>query len=337
MADAHSHAREALAALLFLGACGGGSSPPAPPGCPSSCGSWSVVPTTASTPLPRFGGFAVVRHGLVHFMGGIVELNPLPKTAPNFSVDILDPATGTWSAGPAMPSDAPMNHMAAAVLNDAVYLVGGYDSATIATTAAYVLDDAGWHRIADAPVARQGAAAQVLGGKIYVAGGGTDETTPIADLYVYDPASNTWTAGPAMPTARSHVASCVLDGKMIVAGGFQGPLSNVETLAVVEEFDPGAGTWTRLPDLPTARGAPGAAVLGETCFVAGGFQWIGPSQAFAVVEGFDAARGAWGTFAPMAMTRHSAGFVSFNGTLVALGGSPVPFLGYSNEVEVFTP
>ncbi len=325
----------ALVAALSLGACGNGSGANSDAGSPRS-GAWR---TLGQAPTARYQGSAVVRRGVVYYMGGLL-LAPNGLQETSSAVDIFDPVAGTWTAGPALPDAAPKHHLAVAVQDDVIYLLGGYVGSSsdpagpVAVTACFALDDAGWQEIHSAPMARQGATAQSIGGRIYVAGGGTDETTAVASLFVYDPAGDSWTAGTAMPTARSHVASCAVAGRMIVGGGFAG--ETPATLATVEELDPATGAWTSLPDLPTPRGALGAASLGTACIFVGGFRW-GPPLAFATTERFDATTLAWSEVAPMAQARHSMGVTALGGAIYAIDGSPVPFAGYSDLVEEFRP
>jgi hypothetical protein len=297
---------------------------------------------TMFTPLPvaRYEGFAVTRKGLVYFLGGVADVPGQPNY-PSDHVDVLDPQSGIWSSAPPLPADAPHHHLAIAVQNDVIYVLGGYlqsgdqpgGQQTVDT--AYALDDAGWHKLANPPVARQGATAQSMGGKIYVAGGGLDENTAIGDLYVYDPAADTWTPGPAMPTARSHVASCVVAGEMIVGGGFRG--NPVVTMANVEGFDPVRGTWRTLPALPTARGAFGAAAVGGACVFVGGLHWDLPYAIDTVVESLDVASGTYTTLPPLAVARHSMGVTWAAGSIFAIAGRPTVSDGYLAVDERYTP
>ena len=76
-------------------------------------------------------------------------------------------------------------------------------------------------------------------------------------------------------------------GGSVHAGTGKGWTKNgneVTTTAAAELYDPSSDTWESLPDMPTARGSAGAAVIGDTCFVIGGFRWS-PPLAFAVTEG----------------------------------------------------
>ncbi|HZS38622.1 MAG TPA: kelch repeat-containing protein [Polyangia bacterium] len=303
-------------------------------------GSWA-----GARPLPqeRFEAYAVTLHGKIHFIGGISDLG-CPDGANacvSDHVDVYDPAQQMWFDGPPLPAEAPRHHLAVALSNDTVYVLGGFTGiiggtlnfAPVPTT--YSFDGATWKRLADQPLARGSATAQAIDGKIYVAGGGKQEPDALNDLYVYDPAADQWTALAPMPTAREHVASCALQGKFLVVGGW---LNDKTVVAAAEAYDPALNRWTVLPDLPTPRGGLAANVLGTTCYAIGGEQWIGPDPAtFADNQGFDFANGQWRPFAPNPHRRHGMGLAALGGSLYAVGGGPSRGNSYTNVVDVFTP
>src|SRR5437867_11984884 len=64
----------------------------------------------------------------------------------------------------------------------------------------------------------------------------------------------------AMAEARSsHVAVRLHDGRVLVAGG----ITAMTRLATAELFDPGTGTWSRVPNLDFPRLGQAAVVLGH--------------------------------------------------------------------------
>jgi N-acetylneuraminic acid mutarotase len=288
---------------------------------------------------------AVVRGGKIWVIGGQVHNDrPFPRSdfVATTAVDVFDPAAKTWSPGPPLPADAPKNHLAVAVQDDVIYLLNGYvgpDTVTPSqtpTNVAYKLaaGASAWERLPDFPEMRgAGAAAQSIGGKLYVAGGGTDEMAALPDTFVFDPRASSWTKLTPIPTPRTHVASCAIGGKMLVFGGFRG---SDETLATTEIFDVASSTWKAGPNMPTPRGAATAAVLGGGCDVIGGFRWA-PAAISAAVERFDPATNRWTTLAPMLVARHSVATAALGTAIYALGGSPVPFAGASDREDLFTP
>jgi N-acetylneuraminic acid mutarotase len=69
------------------------------------------------------------------------------------------------------------------------------------------------------PTARYGAAAAVLGGRLYVAGGRSNYTA-LGKLEAYNPATNTWAQKPSMPTPRYDLAVAKVDGALYALGGY---------------------------------------------------------------------------------------------------------------------
>jgi serine/threonine-protein kinase PknK len=295
-------------------------------------------------PEARSKAASVTLGKYIYFLGGLTGENgtdPALSQKVSDRVDRLEVASGTWSVGPPLPAECPKHHLAVTTVGGKIYILGGYvgshaDVGGIRTAAStWVLDDAGWRRLADQPIARSGAAAQAIGTKIYVAGGGTDELSGVTDLYAYDPAADRWVQLRSMTAPRSHVASCALGGRLVVAGGWTKNGSDVSTSAAAEMYDPASDTWESLPDMPTARGSAGSAVIGDTCFVIGGFRWS-PPMAFAVTEGFSSASRTWSTFAPLTSPRQAMGTTAFGDSIYALGGSPQPGDGYVDFVDVLS-
>jgi hypothetical protein len=115
---------------------------------------------------------------------------------------------------------------------------------------------AGWtHRVA-APIALTEVAATVAAGRIWVAGGLDVAGRATDAVSVFQPARDTWVAGPDLPEPVHH-AALVSDGEGIwliggyVGGGFDRPTASVWTLQ--------GDNWTEHVPLPEARAAGAAA------------------------------------------------------------------------------
>ena len=307
-----------------------------------SPGSWAPA---KPLPVDRFEAYAATSNEKIYFIGGITGiLGDLRSIKESDRVDVYDPASDAWSDGPPLPLDAPKHHLAVAVVDGKIYVVGGFVGVVggdppgtfhpIATS--FVLDGGTWRRVADQPLARGAATAQAIDGKIYVAGGGDNENFARADVFVYDPAIDAWSPRASMPTAREHVASCATGGKMIAVGGWNGPQKNVT--AAAEVYDPKSDSWKRLPDLPTPRGGLGGIAIGNVCFFIGGERWdLPPPATFSANEGIDLASGEWRAYAPMPTSRHGIGVALLDGSIHVVGGGPSQGNSYTNVVEVFTP
>ncbi|WP_422734645.1 S8 family serine peptidase [Micromonospora sp. WMMD558] len=128
--------------------------------------------------------------------------------------------------------------------------------------------DEAWTRIADLPAAVFDNAAAWLDGRVYSVGGGSGTGTERL-AWAYDPGTAAWTALPDLPTARAKPAVAAVGGKLYVFGGWG---ADENTVASVDVFDPGTGTWSTLAGAanPTPVAAAGTAVAGGKVYLVGG-------------------------------------------------------------------
>ncbi|MFA6091543.1 MAG: hypothetical protein WCU88_00425 [Elusimicrobiota bacterium] len=188
----------------------------------------------------------------------------------------------------------------------------GASSVDVARDGAY----AGWTVYGDSwttkaamPTARYAAGAVVVGGKLYVIGGGNGPY--LADNEVYDPVTDGWTVKAAMPTARRWITPAVVGGKIYVVGGTNGP-----NLADNEVYDPVTDGWTVKAAMPTARQAAIAAVVSGKIYVIGG--WVTGGSAYNEV--YDPSTDAWTTKTAMPTPRYSAAGAAISGKIYVIGG-----------------
>ena len=90
----------------------------------------------------------------------------------------------------------------------------------------------------------------------------------VPDVDRLDPATNTWSAQPAIPTNRTVEGATVVNDRIYVLGGFR-TLRGGNLSDGAEVFDPAAGSWSRLADLPLPRAARAVAVAGRIHLVGG--------------------------------------------------------------------
>lgn len=126
--------------------------------------------TGLGTPLPtqREHLAAVALDGRIYVIGGRWRGQGNLAT-----VEILDPAAGTWSVGADMPTRR--GGLTASALGGRIHVTGGEDLDTGDTYPAHeVYDPAAnqWTTGAPMPTARHGLASGVIGGRWYVVGGG---------------------------------------------------------------------------------------------------------------------------------------------------------------------
>lgn len=197
-------------------------------------GTWTF---SGSLIQARAGARAVtLADGRVLVVGGWSDTYSYPKygTAPLASAEVLDPATGTWTAAGSLA--VPRAGFALVALADGGALVAGglvEGDARAPTALAERFDPrAGtWSAAADMPTAAfVRAAARLADGRVLVAGGETTSFIPDADVpppaytdaaETYDPDTDAWSPIEPLPAPRADAKAVLLDdGSVLLATGF---------------------------------------------------------------------------------------------------------------------
>lgn len=221
---------------------------------------WSVV---GELPLPVNHAGLAAAGGRLFVVGGFAEATFQATNA----LQIFDPGTGEFQAGPPLPTAR--GALAVAVVDGRIHAIAGVDAAGRDVRTHEVFDPAtgSWTARAALPTARDHHGAAVIGGRIYVPAGRVGNAN-VAVLEVYDPATDAWSAGPPVPTARSGIGVAALEGKLYVFGGED--LQGGGTFDEAERFDPASGDWEAAAPMLTSRHGLGAATLDGAIYVVGG-------------------------------------------------------------------
>ncbi len=200
---------------------------------------------------------------------------------------------GSWISLDEMPSER--GCAASAVLNNKVYIIGGFaDSDETAMTKVIAYDavaDSFIMDIADLPVPLGRVKTEVLNGKIYAVGGHSENwgDNMLPSLYEYDPLYNSWTQKADMLQPRFNHSTAVLNGKLVVLGGrtvaFPAPVDNS-----VESYDPDTDSWTSISPMNYIRAGHASAVVNDKLYVLGGGT---SSVLFPVIERYDPLTNEW--------------------------------------------
>ncbi|MBK8038201.1 MAG: tandem-95 repeat protein [Verrucomicrobiaceae bacterium] len=266
--------------------------------------------TTGSLAQARSGHSAtLLPNGKVVVIGGLGTSSTLS------SVEIYDPAAGTWSTSTASLATARKYHTATLLADGRVVIVGGSSSAdaALASVEIFASNSPAWS--ATGTKATTGAAAQPVmlpDGKILVLSGGNPNPAT-ADLY--NPATGTWSSAGTMVSGHSEgTATLMPNGKVLLAGH-----TTIDAANKSELYDPVAGTWTALPNMPSSRIRQTATLLasGKVLITGGGL----PAGLTASLL-FDPATNSWSTSGSLATGRlwHTATSLP-NGKVLVTGGA----------------
>jgi N-acetylneuraminic acid mutarotase len=245
---------------------------------------WQSLP-----PLPALRhhvGVAVVGNQL-YAIGGFSGTPPDWRAVAE--VRILDLQSGVWRDGPPLPV-ARGEHVVA-VVDGLIHVIGGRvptgpDARRFAahrdSSRVDILDPTSgiWTQGADAPTARNSAAAAVIGGRIHVVGGrrflpnDAPRIRNVATLEIYDPARDRWVSGPDMPAAQGGLSAAAVDDRLYVFGG-ESFVPEPKVIAQSWVFHARDGSWSPLPDMPNPRHGTAAAAGGGALYVIGGARIAG--------------------------------------------------------------
>lgn len=241
--------------------------------------------------LPVAGGWPVAVDGILYSIGPDHTVQGIPASRQ---------ATIDWIVKTPMP--VAVSNFGYAALADKIYFVGGRDLQARDTTAvqrytpatdSWEVDSGHGGHLAPLPAPREFNFCGAIGGKIHCMGGWQDGEYR-GEHYIYDPASNTWSAGPSLPQYPIGQFSATVNDKIYVFGGWWGNFRNT-----VFEYSE-AGGWVSKRAMPTARNHGTAAVYDGKIYVMGGMN--GPTaqtqRPLDVVEVYDPKLDTWTTGLP---------------------------------------
>lgn len=289
----------------------------------------------APIPTPRLAAAAASVNGIIYVIGGDVSWFGCGFTGVN---EAYNPATDTWTTMAPMPTARAA--YAAAVVNGIIYVVGGSEGCFPPSRVVEAYDPATntWSTKAQFPDTGFGlgvteSAVGVINGMLYVAGGGNGFNAVFANLYVYDPVSDAWSAKTSMPTVRFTEAGAVANGAFYAVGG----LDNIGIATSTFAYDPSTDTWFTKAPLSDPRNGLAASVVGNIIYTMGGVDASGPVPV-ATVESYDPATNAWTTLPSMPTGLYAPAAAEVNGTVYVMGGLLSQSSGaISAANEAFTP
>ena len=268
-------------------------------------------------------------------------------------------ATGTYSDGSAQPLSAgggawvpsgslatPRFYHTATLLQDGSVLVaGGYNgSSTFASAERYYPASGTWAPAGSMATARLSHTATLLpNGKVLVVGG-VQYSGPFGTLTntteLYDPLTNSWSAGPPLTLGvrSSHSAVLLGNGKVLVTAGLQN-YPDCTYRATSELYDPALNTWTATGSLSLRRSSATTTLLADgRVLLAGGPQngCPTPNSGLNEAEVYDPASGTWTVTGTLSLPRFNNSITRLpNGKVLLAGGYSA--VGTIATADLFDP
>ena len=213
--------------------------------------------------------------------------------------------TEDWSRWQTVaPLPTPGYGLAAGVLSNALYAIGGYNNLTgLVQSNVYRFDGTNWTAVADLPARRYGLAAGTLNGALYALGGASAlGTSTKSNVYKFN--GSTWTEVAQLPTSRSFLSAGVQGGALYALGG-----ANITNVYRFNET-----AWTSAAALPGSGYGRAAAELNGILYIIAG----GSSLIYTNVYGFNGT--SWTEVNGLPAPRYQPAAGTLNGAIYAIGG-----------------
>ena len=284
---------------------------------------WSPA---APCPTPRFEANGVLVGGELWVMGGFVSA-ALDVTN---GVDIYDPATDAWRAGPDLPGA--QTHVGVVGVGNDVVVVGGFRGkfgSARAPAAAEVWRwrslDGLWSPGPSLPKASAAFAWGLIGSVLHIAGGlGADGGTDTSAHLIWDLAgAEAWVVAPPLPNPRNHGGGAVVDGLFYALAGRHAWNETAGDQTDVNAFDPSTGLWKARAPIPIARSEIAASTSamsdGRILVVGGSLAGIRPSADVLI---YDPGVDTWARLPALPEPRKGTVAVRVGPRIVVTTGSP---------------
>jgi N-acetylneuraminic acid mutarotase len=253
-----------------------------------------------------------------------------------------EPDRGVWRT--AAPAPAKRTEAAAVTLSDKIYVVGGFEQPSLGNVMKLAITPLleeydpitdRWTAKAPLPVGLHHVGIGVTGGRLYVIGGyrqsGLSVWQPVATVYAYDPATDTWAERAPMPTARGALSVTAHEGKLYAIGGYDGKANS----AAVEVYDPARNLWASRASLPTPRDHLAAATVSGKVYAIGGRLNGDYRQNLSVTEVYDPVTDRWARSADLPTARSGITASEVGGRVYVFGGEGEE--GTFRENEAYDP
>jgi N-acetylneuraminic acid mutarotase len=249
-----------------------------------------------------------------------------------------------WTRFPSGPG--PRYEATVAQVGRATYVLGGFvDEALDAGSDVHRWVDGGWRRLGDMPDPVTHRTPAVVGDTVWLAGGfvGRHPGPTTDEVWIFDPAADRWTRGPALPSPRGGGGFVALGRTLHYFGGYAADRneSREEHWALAIDSLPAGATWRAAAPLPSARGHLAAVALGGFVYAIGGVVRHDPAQIdVADVHRYEPAGDRWTAVASLPRPRSHFEPSTFvrRGRIVVVGGRSRPtYHQQLRDVTVYYP
>jgi hypothetical protein len=246
----------------------------------------------------------------------------------------LSAQTGQWTILKTRDQVANRNECGMVAVKGNLYVIGG-DRSGSRSLESLSLKTLKWTKHADAPVDMHHFQAVTDQQKIYVleafSEGGFPDQIPMANVLIYNIATDTWTQGAKIPEARRRAGAgaAAYGGKFYLVAGIQHGHSS-GTTNMFDEYDPKTNKWKVLPNAPNIRDHASAAVINDKLYAVGGrnTSYHEPDNFMAFfshtvteVDCYDFKSGTWSTLpAKLPLGSGGGAAVNYNDRLYYMGG-----------------
>jgi len=237
-------------------------------------------------------------------------------------VSIHIQAQNGWTQKANIPTPRP--GATAGVINDKIFLIGGWPNSNTAVNEVYDPSTNTWESKTLMPTARGFLSSAVVNDTIYTIGGGYP--TPTNKNEAYNPATNSWTIKANMNVARINGRAGVVNGIIYVIAGYPNERS-------CEAYNPQTNTWTSRSNFPESiGGVVSVAVFNELVYVFGGGYYNGLKTVYAYNPQTD----TWTKKSDMLTPRTVSQACLVNGKIYVIGGATSEY-NPTDAVEEYDP
>jgi hypothetical protein len=286
-------------------------------------GSTFVWEKKSDLPAANAGGAVVEYNGKIYLFGGSTGSGiGAAEGTKSKATYVYDPSTDTWTQKSNMPSER--SAVRAAVLNDKIYVVGGYNGlngTTLAMTKTLQIYDPiadTWTTGTDMVTARAWAAVTAIDGKVYVFGGASAPGTYLKSVEAYDPVTNKWTAKSSIPKEIPQGVVAQVYGDIYLANNVTSDFW---------KYDYVTDTYQAKANWPQTAGDAGAVTVNNKLYILG-------RNSSTNVSTYDPIENKWTSEFAISSPRIQYGAVAINEKIYIVGGTTAATNGLLKTVEM---